>query len=68
MVTDEQIEALRREAAAAGDDPAVHCCWVALGKREPGVTWPFSQEEARAECARIIAAAAAMDNDRELDD
>lgn len=64
-ITNEQIEALRREADAAGDDPMVHCCWVALGKREPGQggqLCPSSQDEARAECARVIAAAAAMED------
>jgi len=62
-ITDQEIESLRRAASLAGDDPLVHCCWVALGERPPGVgaPWPRTQDEARAECARVIADAKAME-------
>lgn len=62
-ITDKQIRAFALEAADAGDDAAAHCAWVALGEREPGVggqQWPHSQEEGRAEVARMIANAEAM--------
>lgn len=54
----EAIEALRQKAAQAGDEVMVHVCWVALGEKEPGQggqQWPYSQEEAIAECALMIA-------------
>ncbi len=64
VVTDEQIAALRREAAQAGDDAMVHTCWVALGEREPGTgdqQWPRSQDEARAACIDAINEARAQE-------
>lgn len=64
QISDSQIETLRREAAQQGDDAMVHVCHVALGNREPGVgqPWPRTREEAIAECARVIANAAAQDD------
>ena len=70
-ITDQQIEALRAEAAAAGDlEQAAICDW-ALGHADAGdieerdTLEPSEQarvlamtpEQARAECARVIAAA-----------
>lgn len=46
-VTDEQIEALRREAAEAGDEDMLGFCDEAL----------IGHRNARAECARVIAEA-----------
>jgi hypothetical protein len=70
-VTDTQIRALRAEALAAGDLRQAACCEIALGTiadgptPEPGtdyadalLTWTAKQ--ARAECARVIADAAAQ--------
>lgn len=57
-ISDAQIEALRQEAAGAGDNPTVHCCFVATGEREPGSggqQWPASLTEARQACADMIA-------------
>lgn len=47
-IDDEDIERLRREARAAGDDGAVFACDVALGHEDGDV------DEARAGCAQII--------------
>jgi len=62
-ITDQEIESLRRAATLTGDDSLVHCCWVALGERLPGVgaPWPRTRDEARDECARVIADAKAME-------
>lgn len=49
-VTNRQVEALREEAASAGDMAMVEICNRALG----------GDAEARQECGRVIAAAAAM--------
>ncbi|MCA9630058.1 MAG: hypothetical protein KC766_20445 [Myxococcales bacterium] len=49
-ITDEQIEALRAEAAAAGDSAMVTICDSALAYHE----------SSRIECARVIADAAAQ--------
>lgn len=49
-ITDAQIEALRTEAAAAGDDAQVALCDAALA----------GDETARARCERAIHAAQAM--------
>jgi len=49
-ITDEQIEALRDEAGSAGDNAQVALCDRALD----------GDDEARAECARVIADAAAQ--------
>lgn len=68
-VTDEQIEALEREAGQAGDLEMARVCDVALGRDvtdAPGVTpeiAAMSRDEARAECARVIADAKAMQED-----
>lgn len=64
-LTDTMIRDLRTEAAAQGDDSTVHCCWVALGERDPGggQQWPASIEEARQGCADIITDARGMDDD-----
>lgn len=37
-ITDDQIRALRTEAAAAGDNVQVHACDVAIGSQEPIAT------------------------------
>lgn len=58
-VTNEQIKALAIEANAAGDRATVALCKRALGKK-PGA----GDASARAECARVIADARAMDDDR----
>mgnify|MGYP006921368559 CR=1 FL=1 len=50
LVSDEQIEALRREASEAGDAAQVAACNKALD----------GDAEARRECARVIQAARAM--------
>jgi hypothetical protein len=67
-VTDEQIRALRQEALAAGDYRQVDICQRALatdtvdqdGNAIAFADW--SREEARAECARVIAEAAAQED------
>lgn len=64
-MTNQEIRALKDEAASQGDDPMVHCCSVALGEREPGTggqQWPASQAEAIAECARVAAHTKAQDD------
>lgn len=50
QITDEQIEALSDEAGAAGDLEAVRLCDLALD----------GDTDARAKCASMIEAAAAM--------
>lgn len=70
-VTDEQIQALRGEAAEAGDDAQVNMCDLALSPRG---TWHAvdeaghaddgkirTRETARAECERVIRAARAQE-------
>ena len=47
-ITDKQIETLRAEAGTAGDDEQVKLCDAALN----------GDADARAECARVISAAA----------
>lgn len=71
-VTDRQIRTLRAEADAAGDLAQAMICALALGGpdalagAEPGteadrlLLTGISQDEARAECARVIADAAAQ--------
>lgn len=75
-ITDDQISALRTEAAAAGDLDQVAICDHALGVeptapyvvRDDGRLWlsdyasVLTREQARAECERVIAAAAAQDD------
>lgn len=51
-ITSEQIETLRGEAAAAGDDAMVRICDAAIRKGEESSEWR--------ECARVIADAAAQ--------
>jgi hypothetical protein len=74
-ISDEQIEALRREAAAAGDEAQEALCRRALGDRTRmdalGEIWRgpglisgehyVSPEEARILCAYAIADAAAQE-------
>ncbi len=76
-VTDEQIDALEREAAVAGDVAQVAICRRALGVLVPGdddgadldtevaraydEAAAMTREEARAECVRVITAARAME-------
>lgn len=77
LVTDEQIEALRRESDDAGDQVMCCICFVALGEEfaraaertqlddeqaKRAEQW-LSQAPARRECARVIQAAAAMNDD-----
>ncbi len=50
IITDEQIKALRTEARSAGDAAQVRICNDALS----------GDDDARVECARVIADAAAM--------
>lgn len=70
-VTDEQIQALRSEAAEAGDDAQVNMCDLALSPRG---TWHaideaghaddgkiLTRDTARAECERVIRAARAQE-------
>lgn len=70
-VTDDQIRALRGEAAEAGDDAQVNMCDLALAPRG---TWHAvdeaghpddgkirTRDTARAECARVIRAARAQE-------
>ena len=71
-ITNRQIRTLRAEAGAAGDLAQVAICVLALGGpdalagAEPGteadllLSTGMSQDEARAECARVIADAAAQ--------
>ncbi|MDH5244842.1 MAG: hypothetical protein OEW98_00210 [Betaproteobacteria bacterium] len=58
-VTDEQITRLRDEAAQAGDDAQVDICQRALGRRGGPVA--LTVDEARYECARVIADATAQE-------
>ena len=63
-ITDEQIEALRTEAASAGDDRQVQICDAALGL-EPDYSRGracllIEQGRARELCARAISAAEAQ--------
>jgi hypothetical protein len=51
VVTDSDIKALRREALAAGDVAQAAICTIALHPY-------WTSETARAECARVIRAAA----------
>ena len=54
-ITDDQIAALRDEAAAAGDYDQVIICDVALGETDFGaLAVEMTRDEARAECARIV--------------
>ncbi len=53
MITDEQIRQLKHEALAHGDRKQAEICDRAL-------TFGEGSEDARAECARVIAAARAM--------
>lgn len=53
VTTDEQIETLRTEAAAAGDGAQVSLCDAAMA----------GDDSARLECARVIADAAALADD-----
>ena len=53
---DDRVRALRSEAAEAGDLRMVAICDRALDPRDD-----VSTEEARAECARVIAEAAAQE-------
>lgn len=67
-ITDEQIKQLRDEATNAGDDEQVEICDRALTRDDDlldqdGHSIPLSdwtQDEARAECERVIAEAAAL--------
>ena len=68
-VTNDQIRALRSEADAAGDLVQAAICDVVLGEWLPATTRPLeaharikamSRDEARAECARVIADAEAQ--------
>ncbi len=69
-LTDEQIEALRAEAAAAGDTAQRVICCIALDGRQDAdgvdildyedvtlrtALQDMTQDDARAECARVIA-------------
>jgi hypothetical protein len=65
-ITNQQIRALRTDAAEAGDLDQVAICDVALAGvahghtvEASGRTW--TQEEARAECARVVDAARAQE-------
>lgn len=62
-ITDTQIEALMSEAGASGDPGQVAVCLAALGHDGPeaGDEYgdPMPIDEARAECARVIAEARA---------
>ena len=65
-ITDSQIEQLRTEADAAGDDKMGRICDVALGEVKWGADLVaagqgMSRESARAECARVIAEAQAQE-------
>ena len=56
-ITDDEIRELKDEAAAVGDEPMVHCCFVALGERDPGFggqVWPETQDAARAACEEAL--------------
>ena len=53
LVTDEQIDRLHTEASNVGDEAQVRLCERALD----------GDKEARRECARVIQAAAAMNDD-----
>jgi hypothetical protein len=57
-LTDEQIETLRIEAGAAGDEAQVQLCRIAIGDT---VSSGWERTRARAECARVIADAAAQE-------
>jgi hypothetical protein len=74
-ITDQQIEALRKEANASGDMAQVVVCSVALGAAPEMMAHPmrlgarfqieatgraWSTVDARAECARVITEAAAQ--------
>ena len=74
-ITNEQIEALEREAGAAGDLGQVALCWIAMDRIyvDPDDDSPmadavqsylehFDAVSARAECARVITDAEAMDD------
>lgn len=66
MITDEQIRALRDEAAAAGDTMQVEICETALGEDdfvslEDGRH--LSTRECRLECQRAIDSASAQDGE-----
>jgi len=64
-VTADQIDALRVEAGAAGDDRQIAVCLVAQGispsewaedhDRDPLPRIEMTVEDARAECAKVIA-------------
>lgn len=74
-ITDTQIEDLEREAGQAGDVEMARICQVARGisfdgpDERAGITQEIAgmtREQARAECARVIAdaaASAASDNE-----
>ena len=53
MITRDQIEALKQEAARAGDDKQVRICEAALEKGEGSSEWR--------ECERVTGKAAATD-------
>lgn len=60
-VTNEQIEALRTEAAEHGDHAQLALCDIALGViklgasgRLPGLSGTWTVERARAKCAEVI--------------
>lgn len=63
-ITDEQIDLLREEAIAAGDVEQARLCNVA---RNATGDWTTAKQraDARAECAKAIAAAAAQRDDVE---
>lgn len=71
-ITDTQVRALREQALAASDYRQVDVCDVALATHETSDSQgaelvdsdghPTTRTEARAECARVLAAAAAMDD------
>lgn len=74
MITSEQIKRLRSEAWEAGDDVAAAWCDLALAYtefadstgdllRDPVTGEETSRSTARAICAAMIDAAAAMDDD-----
>ena len=56
-ITDEQIEQLQIEAAKAGDGEMVGICLRALDHHGYEADRDYTIEEARAECARVIATA-----------
>lgn len=57
-ITDTQITALQAEAQAAGDWDQSTICAIALGETDPAPD--MTSDEARAECARVIAEAEAQ--------